>query len=781
MRQVRRKPQNPWTEIVTTETNFINAERTTVCTNWASLRKPLRAPRYRSSTQLPEYRDRTYFAVGAIATAGTYVFYECYSIQHMPYGIAVVFGLASAAVLSVLIQLGIMRRLRQATELLRVIATIGVMLVIQQTLGLLFPQQQAIFVPSKLPTTAWHIFGGGIGWDKTDILIIVIVLVVILSLVYRNTRFGRATSAIAENPRAAAGLGYSPDVTSAINWAVGGILAAGAGILLVPITGLQVDEYTLLVVPTIAAAMFGSLNSFALALVGGLVIGVVESELTRYASSVTGLTDAVPFMIIILLTLKRGRSLPQRGDTSAKLPSVGAGTIRPLLLVVLVGFTLLIVETLLSDNWLDAVIIWAVTALLLLSFVVIIGYAGQISLAQLTFAGLGAYFSGRLVSSAHWSFLPAMIVGIVATAGIGIVVGILSLRIRSINLAIVTLGFAVAVNSILFQSASLTGGLAGTVVGSPSIAGIDVDATNHPGRYAFVCIVVLLLVGIAVANLRRGRVGRRLLAARVNERAAAGLGVSVNGAKLYAFALGAAIAAASGVLLAFRNTTILYSSGFDAITSASYLASAVVGGVGWLAGPVIGGSGVTGSVGYELLNLIGSGLGRYITLISSVLLLLTILNAPDGLASLNYELGRRIAERLHLSTRFGRGSDARIEAGPLAPAADASGHTVTGPRGRFEANDVTVRFGGNTVVNGVSLSLDPGEVVGIIGPNGAGKTTFVDAASGFVNLAAGSIRLGGEDVTGLLPHRIARREWPARSSHWSCSLICPFRTICDAL
>ena len=105
------------------------------------------------------------------------------------------------------------------------------------------------------------------------------------------------------------------------------------------------------------------------------------------------------------------------------------------------------------------------------------------------------------------------------------------------NLAIVTLGLAVALQNLLFLNPNYTGGIDGTNVSSPSLFGLSIDPIANPGRYAIFCCVCLLVVTIMLANVRRSRVGRRLIAVRANERAAASLGVSVTGAKMYALAL----------------------------------------------------------------------------------------------------------------------------------------------------------------------------------------------------------------------------------------------------
>ena len=186
------------------------------------------------------------------------------------------------------------------------------------------------------------------------------------------------------------------------------------------------------------------------------------------------------------------------------------------------------------------------------------GYTGQLSLGQFALAGFGAWVAGRLVDAWGWPFVPALLVGALAAVPLGAMFAIPAVRARGLNLAIVTLGLGATLELMVFNNGDLTGGFSGTVVGKPTLFGIEIQATRYPFRYAMVCLAFLVLLALMVASMRRGRSGRRLLAVRTNERAAAALGISVPGAKLYAFALSAAIAAIGGTLLAFRKDTIVY-------------------------------------------------------------------------------------------------------------------------------------------------------------------------------------------------------------------------------
>lgn len=477
----------------------------------------------------------------------------------------------------------------------------------------------------------------------------------------------------------------------------------------------------------------------------------------------------MPFLIIIALVVFSGRALPQRSFLQDRLPELGTGRIRAGWVVagvaIWIGFCFLF-----TPSWSDSVTNTMITGMICLSLVVVTGYCGQLSLAQFAIAGVGAFISARIADVYGVPFLPALVIGILGTIPIGLLIALPALRTRGVNLAVVTIGLALSINSLLLNNANFTGGLIGTIVHPPTLFGWSINATTHSNRYAVMCTVIFVLSAIAVANLRRGAAGRRLLAVRANERAAASLGVSVTGAKLYAFGLGAAIAALAGVLLAFQVPYVSFSN-YGGLQSIRVVIDSVIGGVGFIPGALIGGTFGDQGVNQEVLGHWGS-LANYVTVASGALVILVLIFNQNGLAWNNIQIANAVRTRLGRLASLGRpGADAtRAE----AQASDAeteialvSGgrpdhHVPARPRASVNQSrtlrieDLKVSFGGVKALQGVNLSVSSGEVVGLIGPNGAGKTALLDAISGVNRRYQGGVLLDGETINSWAPHRRSR-------------------------
>ena len=682
------------------------------------------------------------FAHGAIGMVGAYIHWEVKVAHGQPAVLAWAAGLVGCAAIGALSHLLIMRQLRRASPLARIVATLGLLIVLQSAAVLRYGAR-GTSVPSELPRTLVEPFGiGAVSIDRFILFGIAAATSVALWALYRHTRFGLATTAVAENQRAAASLGLSPDWIATANWALGSALAGMAAILIAPIVQLQVATMTNLVLAAMAAALVASFRSFPIAFAAGIAIGIGQGELTRYVSN-PGVSTSLPFAIIIVWMVFRGQALPLRDFFLQRLPAVGRGTVHPAAIAVaLVAMATLIL--IVPARWQDGFVVTFAMGLILLSVVVVTGYAGQLSLAQFALAGFGALVAGRLVDAGGWPFPLALAAAVIATVPLGALFALPAVRARGINLAIVTLGLGTALEFMIFNNATLVGGFAGTVVGKPTLFGWDFNSIAHPGRYAIVCMGFFTVIALMVASVRRGRSGRRLLAVRTNERAAAALGISVIEAKLYAFALSAGIAAVGGVLLAFRKDVIIYKSEFLSFNSILVVGWTFIGGIGYLLGPLTGATLASGAIGAQISNAIFSSITAYIQLIGGVIVVLLVLQNQDGLAREQINQIRFLGSKLRKLIPALPAS--KVEEFVLPDETSNVERSKVAPQ-TLRVEDLTVTYGGVTAVSELSLTVEPGRIVGLIGPNGAGKTSAIDAITGFTAMAKGTVRLDETDLS----------------------------------
>ena len=686
------------------------------------------------------------FSLGATAIAGVFMQWELQQEHGWPFLASAVAGVAWSAFLGGLTHWVIMRPLRRASSLVRVIATLGVLITIQAAVVIRYGSN-ARQVDSWLPTDRLTLWGDvGITVDRLILLGIGILSALLLRLLYRTSQFGLATEAVSESERSAAAVGVSPNRIALINWALGSGIAAVAGILVVPIITLQVTAMTALVLAALAAALVGDFRSFPIATAAGFAIGIGQALVGRFGNH-EGLGPSLPFLVIILVLVLRGRSLPLRDHYLEEKPMIGNGRINWAWALFACGAVVFVMVTK-ETKWIDAITVSLGVAIVLLSIVVLTGYAGQLSLAQYSIAGFGAYVAGRLVAVFEIPFLLGLVAGVAAAVPLGLIFGLPAVRTRGINLAIVTLGLGTTIELMLFKNRAYTGGVQGTQVGNPDLFGYEIGSINHPARYGIFVLVLAMLAVAVVANVRRGRSGRRLIAVRTNERAAASLGINVMVAKLFAFSLASAIAALGGIALAFRLSSISYQS-FSNFTSITYVGLALLGGVGQLLGAFVGSTLATAGINQETLETTWNGVGRWIQLISGIGILLTLLIYKDGVAAEWVRMSRAIKKMRKWSRPY------TIELADVADPGVTTDHKARVPARTLTIEGLTVRYGAVVAVHDVSYRLEPGTITGLIGPNGAGKTSLIDAISGFTG-AEGKVWLDDLDLSRMPAMKRAR-------------------------
>jgi ABC-type branched-subunit amino acid transport system permease subunit len=588
------------------------------------------------------------FGQGAVAMFAAFSYAWLYGAGVNRY-VALTITVAGSALVGVVLYLSVMRQLRRAPILARGVATLGLLLLLLALATIIWGSDVFVSAPPIFPTHPIELFGLNFSEDSIYLLGLGLLIGGALTAVYRFTIFGLVTRAVAENERGSAYLGYSPDVVAAANWALGFGLAALAGITYAPITSFSITTMSLLIVPALAAALVGRFTSIGLTVLGAMAIGVIQSEITRYWKQ-PGAVEMVPFVVIIVLMAITGRSIPGRGTvTVARPPFAPRGVVRRVSYVVLPGIVILLLA-MASQSYQTGITTSMVFVMVALSLVVVTGYVGQTSLCQMAFAGLGGFAASKLAVSAGLPFPASVLVAALAVVPVGVVIGIPALRLRGINLAVVTLGAAVAVDSFIFQNGSWTGGTSGSSVPSPSIAGYSLDPFFHPVGFGIFVLIMMGLVLLAVSSLRRSGSGRRMLAVRSNERAAAASGISVVSTKLQAFAISAFIAGLAGAILAYQLGTVSYTR-FDPMSSITLVIFVYIAGVASVSGALVAGLMMSGGVLFTLTTQLGLS-GNLFNVISAMLLIMSVMTQPDGVAVAWQRQARTLMQRFDRRARL---------------------------------------------------------------------------------------------------------------------------------
>jgi ABC-type branched-subunit amino acid transport system permease subunit len=267
----------------------------------------------------------------------------------------------------------------------------------------------------------------------------------------------------------------------------------------------------------------------------------------------------------------------------------------------------------------------------------------------------------------------APLLGVLCATALGLLIGVSALRVRGINLAIATLGVGAAVNSLLFQNPKFSGGYNGAFVPKPMLFGLNLGIDAGHGEasltFGFICLVIATLGCLAVSNLRRTGTGRRMLAVRANERAAAAAGISVAQTKLLAFGMSSFLAGLAGAMLAYAQAGgFLPPDQFGPISSVVLLTAVFIGGVSTVAGAVIAGVAATGGYMYYLVSQNIQHFSQWQALVGGIGLMLVAVRQPAGVAGYSIEHFRRLRLRSWEATAVAepvvsaQGTDARLGA-----------------------------------------------------------------------------------------------------------------------
>ncbi|HET6809709.1 MAG TPA: ATP-binding cassette domain-containing protein [Acidimicrobiales bacterium] len=717
------------------------------------------------------------FAHGQIGAFGAALFGLVAVTWHVPYWVAFPIALAGAAATGAAAETGVVRRLRHAPRIMSVVATLGVgqfLLIFASVInntaaaGSIFPQ------PSWLPV--FNVGALRVTQAYSGMLILSPLAVLGIAVFLKRSRFGLAIRAAAANPEAARMSGISAGRMSSLAWAMAGALAAFTAILTAPTQGFTSGDTfgPELLLRAMTAAVIGRMNSLPLAMAGGVVLGIVEQLLLwNYPSS--GLVEVTLFAIIlVVLVLQRRRAGrdEEKGSWAAvqalrpvpealrRLPAVRL--LAPVL--GLAGLALLVSLPAFTSNSLSVSFTGIIGfAIVGLSIGVLTGLGGQLTLGQFAVAAIGAVVSFRF--SSHYGDFPlALLLAGVAAAVVSVLVGLPALRIRGLMLTVTTLGFALATPAWLLAQPWMLGN--GREPGRPVVFGRALDSGHS---YYYFALVLFLITFLLARNVRRSGFGRLLVAVRDNEEAARAFSVRASVVKLQGYLVAGFIAGIGGAAYGHALATIGPST-FPTSASLTVVVLTVLGGVGVLAGPVLG---AVWLLGLPLLNIGNIGLAA-----TDLGALLLILWRPGGLVQLIEPLRDRLVQALARAQGVDprphySGEDDDEAAGMPELVAAAAPHGAGRARrsasaGReppsagaprtplLEARELRKCFGGITAVDDVSLRVHPGETLGLIGPNGAGKTTTFELLGGFTRPDAGTVALDGRDVTRLAPESRAR-------------------------
>ncbi|TDC89828.1 ABC transporter permease [Actinomadura sp. 7K507] len=592
------------------------------------------------------------FAQGAMAMWGAYVFATLVDdgLLVLPVGSvqlgdevgilpALLIGLLCAAVLGVLVHYLVFRPVRNAPVLAQVVVSIGLMIGLQALAVIRFGPNN-VKVESLLPREEIDVLGASLSVREMLMAAIMLVLAAGVWGYLRFTYSGAATRAASENERGAVLMGFDPNRLALVAMVLGALVSTMGVLLASTLTGLSPANYTVMIVPALAVLLIARLESIALVAVGGVVLGVFQSELSLIATkswwpvwAKSGLEQVVPFAVIMIILFVLGRRLPARGSLqSVRLPDVTVPRIRPVPTLILLGAAVFLLLAF-NDTYRFALTTSLIIALLALSYVLITGYLGQISLAQSAFAGAAGFALAKLTGYWNMPFPLAIVLCALAAAALGMAVAMPAFRIRGVQLAIVTIAAALAIERFVFGNYSLTPP-SGNPIADPGLLGMSFAVRE--GRdlarveFSLMVLAVVALVILMFIRVARGDTGRAFLAVRANERAAASAGIDVRRTKLMGFGLSAFIAGVAGCLLGYSQGQLSAES-FSVVVGLQVLAMAYLGGITSFGGAIV--AGMIGPLGlvYTAMHQ-WFEMGDYYALISGFALILTAIINPAGIA-----------------------------------------------------------------------------------------------------------------------------------------------------
>ena len=536
------------------------------------------------------------FAHGAVGMIAAFLFWELKVNQDWgTWPALIVVLLVFAPLFGIMIERLLMRRLSGQSTGVTLVVTVGLLVMLYGAGVSIWPGDTTRKLPRFFPGDNFEIFGVVVAYQDVIVLAVAAIVAGALRFVLFRTRIGVAMRAVVDNRELAALNGALPERVSQLAWVMGTMMAALAGILISPNRSFNHLFLTLLVVNGYAAAMLGRLTSLPLTFVGALGLGLGEAYLIGYGQQVewgegwlgsgTILAEIRPvlptlllFAIIVLLPQARLRTGRLVGGATPRVPPLRESA---LWAAAFVGVAA-VLATVLTPFQLFTGSSGLVVALIMLSLVVLIGYAGQVSLCQYTFVGIGAATMGRWFDSGS----PLGLVFATAAAAVfGAIVALPALRLRDIYLALATVAFALFGDYVIFEHPEVFDRGATLNFERLNIGGLTLDGE----RAMFVFLAAAFAaMGMLVLAIRRGAFGRRLAAMNDSPAACATLGLNLVGTKVAVFAVAAGMAGLGGALFGNLRTSVS-ANDFLLLTSLNLFLLAMIGGITTVTGALIGG------------------------------------------------------------------------------------------------------------------------------------------------------------------------------------------------
>ncbi|MEY2478128.1 MAG: hypothetical protein QOG87_3443 [Actinomycetota bacterium] len=708
------------------------------------------------------------FAHGEIGAFGAALFGTAVLRWHIPYYLALPIAFAAAGGMAALAEVAVVRRLKNAPRLMSIVATLGVGQFLLFFSAAFNPTSSAGFTFPSPPGLPEFTLGAlRLTRAYTGMLAFGPLVVIGIAVFLRRSRFGLGIRAASANQEAARMAGIFAGRMSSLAWALAGMVSAFTAILILPSRGFTAGESfgPSLLLRALAGAVIARMNSLPQALAAGIGIGIVE-QLLLWNYPQAGFVEVALFaLIVVALLVQRGVGgrEEEKGSWAAvqgwrPLPEAVARLreVRMFAWAVAAGSLVLamLLPIVMSNS--NAVILTGIMgfAIVGLSVGVITGLGGQLSLGQFAIGAIGAVISYH-VSRRIGAFPLALLYAGLGGAAASVLIGIPALRIKGLLLTVTTLGFTLVTAGWLLQQPWALGD--GVDPGRPIVFGHPLDTGK---RYYYFVLVVLVLMFWLARNIRKGGLGRLLVAVRDNEDNARAFTVPARLIKLQGFLVAGFIAGVGGAAYGHMLSR-LGTSAFPIRTGTDVVAMTVIGGMSLLAGPLIGAFYIVGIPAF--LPLDSAGLAA-----TQLGWLILILYLPGGIAQgiepLRARYARWAARRHGIdlaaaeATQSGEQTEGAVGGPSGLPAVAAPAQRLR-PNGSvlLEGIDLHKSFGGVRAVNGVSLQVRAGEIVGLIGPNGAGKTTTFELLGGFTRPDRGRVIFDGEDVSDLGPEERGKR------------------------